>query len=105
MSSVTLDFFEALQSAGVAPEKARTAAQSLDREFEQRCATQKQEIEQQYAIHAKELATKGDVEKVRADVEKVRAGMAELEARIIKWNLGAIIAASGLALAIGQLLK
>ena len=53
------------------------------------------------------MATKGDVEQVRAEVEKVRletkAEIEKAKADIIKWNIGAIIAAAGIATAIARL--
>ncbi|MDR0528242.1 MAG: hypothetical protein LBG69_01310 [Zoogloeaceae bacterium] len=122
MSTLALNFFEALQAANVPQDKARAAAEPLDREFERRYAAQKQEIEQQCAAQAREtisraemekmrgeLATKADlyaakaevkadIETVRVDVEKVRgelkAEISEVRAEIapLKWMIGATLA-------------
>jgi hypothetical protein len=79
-----LEIFEALTSANVSPEKARTAAASI-----------KKEINEHYALHAAQLATKGD--------------LAEMEARLLRsmqdmqrWTITILIAAGGLFAAISK---
>jgi len=79
MSDLALTFFQVLQEAGVKPERATAAAESLNKA-----------IADQYNIHSRELATKAD--------------LAEAKAEIIKWNMGAILAAVGLAVAIIKLI-
>ena len=90
-----LEIYSAFKAAGVPDENARAAAESINKAIDER-----------YALHSRQLATQGDVEKVRADVEKVRgelrAEIAKVEANLIKWNVGAIIAAAGLAMAIAK---
>jgi hypothetical protein len=71
MTDITFAFLEALQAAGVPQDKAKTAIETLN-----------QAIDSRYAIHARELATRGDVEKVRADVEKVRVDMEKMRAEL-----------------------
>ena len=97
-----LEIYSAFKSAGVPDENARAAAESINKAIDER-----------YALHSRQLATQGDVEKVRADVEKVRADVekvrgelrteiAKVEANLIKWNVGAIFAATGLAMAVAR---
>jgi|TergutMp193P3_1026864.scaffolds.fasta_scaffold322294_1 hypothetical protein len=70
MADLTFTFFEALQAAGVPQDKAKAVIETLN-----------QAIDSRYAIHARELATRGDIEKVRAD-------MAILKFDLIKWIVG-----------------
>ena len=86
-----LEIYSAFKAAGVPDENARAAAESINKAIDER-----------YALHSRQLATQGDVEKVRAEIEKVRAEIAKTEANLIKWNVGAIIAAAGLAMAIAR---
>lgn len=72
--------------AGIATEDAKAAAESI-----------KKEINQHYALHAAQLATKGD--------------LAEMESRLLRsmqdmqrWTITAIIAAAGLFAAISKML-
>jgi len=100
-----LVIYNAFRKAGVDDAQAMAIAAELNTNFN---ATIDKAIEQHYAVHSKELATRGDVERVRVDIEqlrletkveieKVRAEVARVEATIIKWIFGAIIAAAGLA--------
>ena len=66
-----LQVYQALIAAGAPEEAAKSAAESINKAIDSR-----------YAIHAKELATRGD--------------LAEMETRIIKWNIGAIMASVGI---------
>ena len=86
-----LEIYSAFKAAGVPDENARAAAESINKAIDER-----------YALHSRQLATQGDIEKVRAEIEKVRAEIAKTEANLIKWNVGAIIAAAGLAMAIAR---
>jgi len=96
MTDLTFTFFEALQAAGVPDDRAKATVEALN-----------QNIDNRYAVHARELATRGDVEKVRVDVEKVRteiekirAEVIKIEANLIKWlvgvGIGAVITLYGL---------
>jgi hypothetical protein len=91
MTDITFVFLEALQAAGVPQDKAKTAIETLN-----------QAIDSRYAIHARELATRGDVEKVRVDMEKMRAELAtKIEASrhdILRWYVTGLI---GQTIAIG----
>jgi hypothetical protein len=89
-----LELYSALQEAGVSEERAKAVVESI-----------KREIDQRYSLHSKQ----GDVEKVRADVEKVRSELkieiANTKTEIIKWNVGAIIAAVGLFATIAKIME
>lgn len=62
-----LEIYDALQSAGVSSEKAKAAVESINKEIDRR-----------YALHAAQLATRGDVEPVKAEIAKV-------ESNLVKW--------------------
>ncbi|MDR0674304.1 MAG: hypothetical protein LBF93_11795 [Zoogloeaceae bacterium] len=66
-----LEIYEAFQAAGIPNDKAKGAVEAINKAIDSR-----------YAIHARELATRGD--------------LAEMEARIIKWNIATMIAAIGI---------
>ncbi|MCL2074860.1 MAG: hypothetical protein FWH15_00195 [Betaproteobacteria bacterium] len=102
MTTLTFTFSEALQDIGISREKAQAMAELLDESIIQ-------SMDSRYAIHSRMLATQGDVEKLRADMEKMRgelkAEIANAKVEIIKWNLAAILAAVGLAVAIIKLIN
>ena len=80
-----LAIYEAFREAGIEEKAAKVITTAINKAIE-------------YNVDSKQLATK-DIEKVRletkADIEKAKAD-------IIKWNIGAIIAAAGLAMAIAR---
>ena len=110
--------YNAFREAGVEEEKAQAIAANLNANFN---TTVSKAIEQHYAMHSQQIATKGDVEKLRldvetvrfeveklrlatkADIEKVRAEIEKSKTEIIRWMFGAIIAAAGIATAIARL--
>jgi multidrug resistance efflux pump len=47
-------------------------------------------IDRRYELHAKQLATRGDVEAVRADIEKTRADLIKSIADSQRWTITAI---------------
>ncbi|MDR2209502.1 MAG: hypothetical protein LBE22_11090 [Azoarcus sp.] len=55
----------------------------------------------------KELATKGDLAvlktEIKNDIDKLRLEIEKTKVELIKWNIGAIIAAAGFAVAIARL--
>ena len=83
-----LEIYDALQSAGVSAEKAKSAVESINKAIDQR-----------YALHAQQLATRGDVEQVRADLEKAKGSLtAEIvrtEANLVKWLVGTALVTVG----------
>ena len=84
-----LQVYEALIAAGAPKEAAKTAAESINKAIDSR-----------YQIHSKQLATQGDVEKVRAEIEKVRAEISNTKNDIIKWVIGLFIAQTALLMTI-----
>ncbi|MDR1887804.1 MAG: hypothetical protein LBQ81_00170 [Zoogloeaceae bacterium] len=66
-----LELYSALQEAGVSEARARAVVESVNKAIDSR-----------YSLHAQQLATRGD--------------LAEMETRIIKWNIGAIMASVGI---------
>ncbi len=62
-----LEIYDALQSAGVPPEKAKAAVESINKEIDRR-----------YTLHSAQLATRGDVEQVKVEIAKV-------ESNLVKW--------------------
>ena len=107
-----LAIYGVFRDAGIEDVKARAIAETIHTNVK---ATIAEVVEQHYAVHAQQLATRGDVEKVRLDVEqlrletkaeiekirleveKVRAEVARVETNIIKWIFGSIVTAAGLA--------
>ena len=87
-----LKIFEALTSANVSPEKARNAVASI-----------KKEINEHYALHASQLATKGDIETVRKDMAEMESRLLRAMADMQRWTITAIIAAVGLFAAITKI--
>jgi hypothetical protein len=85
-----LEIYSAFVNAGIAPETAKAAVDSISKEIDKR-----------YAQHANELATKADLV----------AGLAELKTELIKaiaesqrWTITAIFAAVGLFAALSLVL-
>ena len=83
-----LEIYDALQSAGVPADKARHAVESINKAIDQR-----------YSLHAQQLATRGDVETVRADLEKAKGALAteiaRTEANLVKWLVGTALVIVG----------
>jgi len=95
MTTVTFDtlkYAEALKTAGVPDAQAKAQAEALADALRQ---------------GGQDLATKADVAELKADIAELRittADIAELKADLIKWNVGALIAMTGLFTAIVKLL-
>jgi len=88
----TLKYANILKKAGVSPEQAEAQAEALSDVLE---------------VNLKELATKGDLALMRKDLDALEQRMTtnieKTKVELIKWNIGAIIAAAGLAMAIARL--
>lgn len=89
-----LEIFEALTAANVPVEKARAAAESINKEIDRR-----------YSLHAQQLATRGDVMDVKRE-------MAEMEGRLLRalnemqrWTLGAVFAGVAALAVLSKLLS
>ena len=111
MGSFTVALFDALVSAGVAPERARAVADLFDRSVDDR-----------YSLHAEVLATKRDLAELeprlvrdlsgtRASIAETNARIAETNARIaetkadlVKWMLAALTAQTALIVGATRLL-
>ena len=97
-----LAIYNAFRKAGVEEEAAKAIAENLNATFN---TTVSKAIERN--VDLKQLATKGDIEQLRLEIEKVRletkADIGRVEANIIKWMFGAIVAAAGIAMAIARL--
>ncbi|GHT90003.1 hypothetical protein AGMMS49545_02050 [Betaproteobacteria bacterium] len=94
-----LQVYQALIAAGAPEDAAKNAAESINRAIDSR-----------YQVHSKQLATQGDVEKVRveiekirAEIERVRAEVANTKGELIKWVMGLLVGQT--ALIIGVILK
>jgi hypothetical protein len=104
MGSFTLALLEALLSAGVAPERARTVVELFDRSVDER-----------YGLHAQILATKRDLADVEtrltrdlaensSRIAECNARIAESKADVIKWMLAALTAQTALMVGVVKLL-
>ena len=80
----TLEFAERLESGGVPREQAETIAKGL-----------------RDALEKGDAASRHDVEKVRTDL---RQEIAEFKSELIKWNVGTMLAMTGLFVAIVKFL-
>jgi hypothetical protein len=114
-----LEVVDALKSAGVPEDKARAVVVSLHREIDQR-----------YALHAAQLATRGDLAEVKGELKgelsevkreivaataRVEAKLAETKAdlltrlaqtkaELVRWSVGSFIAMAGVFAAIARLM-
>ena len=94
-----LEIFEALTAANVPVDKARAVATSI-----------KRDINEHYALHAEQLATRGDVEQVRKEVALVQKDVADLKSELMKtmaesqrWTITAIFGAVAIFAAITKI--
>jgi SOS-response transcriptional repressor LexA len=90
---MSLELYSALQEAGVKQETARRVADAVD-----------EAIDKRYAIHAKELATRGDIEVTRREIEVVRRETAEGFKTLTVWLAGSVIATAALVVSAFKLL-
>lgn len=84
-----LEIYDALMAANVPPDKARLAAESINREIDRR-----------YTLHSQQLATRGDIAEVKSQMSAMRAELAEMKTEIIKWCIASILGSVGLFAAI-----
>ncbi|MDR1849573.1 MAG: CCDC90 family protein [Zoogloeaceae bacterium] len=99
----TLEFAKTLEAEGFQPKQAEGLSKALKQAFQdngtklqEELKGSKNELQDELKSAKSELATKGDVLSLKVD-------MAALEARLIKWMLGAIIGTGGLCAAIASL--
>ena len=88
-----LEIYIAFVNAGVSEADAKAAVDSLNREIDKR-----------YALHAQQLATRGDIEVVRKDVAELKAELMRLIAESQRWTITSIFAAVGLFAALSKML-
>jgi multidrug resistance efflux pump len=88
-----LEIYEALTAVNVPNDKAKAVAESINKEIDRR-----------YELHARQLATRGDISELRQQ-------SAEMEARLLKaindsqrWTMGAVFAGMATVAAIVKLL-
>jgi predicted MarR family transcription regulator len=94
-----LEIYSAFVNAGIPPEAAKAAVDSISKEIDKR-----------YALHSQQLATHGDIETVRKEVADVKTSMAEMESRLMRamadmqrWTITALFAAVGLFAAVSKI--
>ena len=81
-----LEIYSAFVKAGVPPDEAKAAVESINKEIDKR-----------YTVHALQLATKADLAELKTDLIKA---VAESQ----RWTITAIFAAVGLFAALSKLL-
>ena len=97
MGSFDIALLEALLSAGVSHERARTVVDLFDRSVDER-----------YGLHAQVLATKRDLAELEtrmtAAIAATNVRIAETKADLARWMLGALTAQTALLLGAMKLL-
>ncbi len=88
-----LEIYNAFVKAGVSEADAKAAVDSLNREIDKR-----------YALHAQQLATRGDIEVVRKDMAELKAELMRSIAESQRWTITSIFAAVGLFAALSKML-
>ncbi len=90
-----LELFEALTAANAPADKARAAANAINKEIDRR-----------YALHSTQLATRVNAEQVRKEIAEGKADsqkqLAAMQNEFVKWTTGALV--GGMA-AITSILK
>ena len=87
-----LEIYSAFVKAGVSESDAKAAVDSINKEIDKR-----------YALHAQQLATRGDVEGVRKDMADMESRLLRAMNEMQRWALASIFAAVGLFAAIAKL--
>ena len=63
-----------------------------------------QEIDKRYALHAQQLAARGEVESVRKDMAEIKSELIKAIAESQRWTITAIFAAVGIFAALTKIL-
>ena len=87
-----LENYGAFVKVGVSDSDAKAAVDSIN-----------MEIDKRYALHAQQLATRGDVEGVRKDMADMESRLLRAMNEMQRWALASIFAAVGLFAAITKL--
>ena len=120
-----LAIYEVFREAGIEEKQAKAIASTLNNAIAQSANSKQADVEKaiehHYAVHSQNLATQGDVEKVRAetahvrlevekvrletkaDIEKVRAEIEKSKNDIIRWLIGTTLGGIAAALALARL--
>ena len=80
-----LEIYNAFVKAGVSEADAKAAVESINKEIDKR-----------YALHANQLATRGDIEQVRRD-------LSDAKVEIMKWTIGTMFASVALFAAVTKI--
>ena len=99
MTTVTFDalgYFEKLKAAGFTEEQAKAQATALREQTETQAAALQKALDKYDEASRKDLATKGDLQDVRAELQDVRIELKEEIANtkheILKWVMGIALA-------------
>lgn len=95
MSTIIIELYDALKAAGVDEDKAKAAAQAVIG------AESKTDLATRTDLAELQRVTRTDINDLRLST---KADLANLEASLIKWNVGAIIAMTAVFAAIVKLL-
>ena len=87
-----LEIYSAFVKAGVSAEEAKAAVESLTKEIDKR-----------YALHAAQLATRGDVESIKKDLAEMENRLLRAMSDMQRWTMGALFAALGALTVISKL--
>jgi multidrug resistance efflux pump len=88
-----LEIYNAFVKAGVSESDAKAAVESINKEIDKR-----------YALHAQQLATRGDVETVRKDMAEMKTELIKAIAESQRWTITAIFAAVGVFAALSKMI-
>ena len=84
-----LEIFEALTAVNIPAEKARAVAASIDAAIDRR-----------YALHERQLFTKGDGAELRKDMAEMETRLMKAISEMQRWTIGSVFAAVALFAAI-----
>ena len=87
-----LEIYSAFVKAGVSESDAKAAVESINKEIDKR-----------YALHAQQLATRGDVESVKRDIAELKTELVKAIAESQRWTITSIFAAVALFAAVTKI--
>ena len=87
-----LEIYSAFVKAGVSESDAKEAVESINKEIDKR-----------YALHAQQLATRGDVESVKRDIAELKTELVKAIAESQRWTITSIFAAVALFAAVTKI--
>lgn len=90
----TLTYFERLKEAGFSEQQAKVQVEAM------------QDVVKSYdQASRKELATKGDIQDVRAEIQDVRNELHNVKHEILKWMVTAMLAQTAILIGLMAFLK